>query len=127
MGARTVARGGIAKVVAASVAVLAGAMALRYGVIEPREIGAACQVGLGPWWCGLRAAVVVVFQSGLLGGGSLILAVVALAAGDRALGRVAAVAAIMTGAAGLVLYNAGVASAGLLLGLITAARLWKSP
>lgn len=107
----------------ASLAVLAAALALRYGVVEPREIGAACQVGLGPWWCDLRMAVVLVFQSGLLGGGSLLLGVVAVLAGDRPLGRIAAVAAMMTGAAGLVLYSAGLASAGLLLGLITVVRL----
>ncbi|MBF0093628.1 MAG: hypothetical protein HQL33_01700 [Alphaproteobacteria bacterium] len=119
MGAR-IGMKGLGGMIVAGV-VLASAMAIRYLMIEPRDIGAACQVGLGPWWCDLRLVVVAVFQSGLLGGGSLLLGVLALALGGR--GRVPATLAMVTGAAGLVLYNAGLASAGLLLGLITAARL----
>ena len=115
-----------AKAVAASLVMLLIAMALRYGVIEPREIGAACQAGLGPWWCGVRMAVVMVFQSGVLGGGSLIAAAAEVVIGDKAWGRAAAVAAMMTGAAGLVLYNAGLGGAGFLLGLITLARALTS-
>ena len=99
-------------------AALAGAMAVRYLVIEPASVGLLCDPGTGPWWCSLRAAVVVLFGVNALGYLSLGSAVRAHMLDWRGLAMVALVA----GAAGLVLYNADLAAAGFVIGLLRAAR-----
>ena len=97
-----------------AVAVLALAMAARYGLIEPRDRGLACVEAPLPWWCGPRELLVLASTSNGWG-------ILALGAGVAALllrWRWAAWIAYATGLAGLVLYDAGTAAAGLLLALV---------
>ncbi len=104
----------IATGLAVAVAVLALAMAARYGLIEPRERGLACVEAPLPWWCGPRELLVLTSTSNGWG-------ILALGAGVAALllrWRWAAWIAYATGLAGLVLYDAGTAAAGLLLALV---------
>lgn len=99
-------------------ATLAAAMAIRYQVVEPASVGLLCDPGTGPWWCGLRAAVVMLFGSGALGLLSLGSGLLAHLLDWRGL----AVLALVAGAAGLVLYNADTAAVGFVIGLLRAVR-----
>src|SRR3546814_17947821 len=82
----------------AAVAVVIGiAMALRYLLVEPHAMGHLCDSGDGPWWCYLRLAVILTFNTGGLG-------FISLAAGLVSLFRwtsAAALVALLVGAAGL--------------------------
>lgn len=98
--------------------ILAAAMALRYRLVEPSSVGLLCNAGTGPWWCALRAVVIGLFGSGLIGLASLVTAVLAHLLDRRGL----ALIALATGAAGLVLYNADAAAAGFVIGLLRAVR-----
>lgn len=94
------------------------AAALRFLLIEQPEYGWACQSLAQPWWCPVRNVVIVVIRLGLFG-------FVSLAAGLFALWRAAPVAALLavaTGAAGLLLYVPEPAAGGLLLGALTLRR-----
>ena len=79
-------------------------LVLRYDLIEPTAIGALCDTGGGPWWCGPRTALIVVTEVDGLGWLALVLAGLALA--QRRRGSVAAHFAMAVGGAGLILYNA---------------------
>jgi len=105
-------------VIPAVIIALAGAMAVRYLVIEPASVGLLCDPGTGPWWCDLRGAVIMSFTSGGLGLLSLVSAVLAHFLDWRRL----AVLALVAGAAGLVLYNADTAAAGFVTGVLRAVR-----
>lgn len=99
---------------AVALAALGLAMAIRYALIEPRDMGLACVEAAQPWWCGPRELLVLASTGNLWG-------LVALGAGAVGLllrWRWAATIAYAAGLAGLVLYNAGTAGAGLLLALI---------
>ena len=100
-------------------AVLGLALALRYLLVEPHAMGHLCDLGDGPWWCYFRLAVILTFSIGGLGFVSLGAGIVSLFRRSRT----AAVAAMLVGTAGLVLYNADSAAIGFLLGMIQLARL----
>ena len=93
-------------------------MAFRYQVVEPSAVGLVCDAGTGPWWCVLRAAVIALFASSLLGLASLAAGILAHALDKRGLAAIALIA----GAAGLVLFNADTAAAGTVIGLLRAVR-----
>lgn len=117
---RPPARSFLVRLVLVASAILVLAYAVRLLVIEPPQAAWACQVTDGiPWWCPLRSAGIAVLRSGLLGWLSVAAGLAAVLGGGR---RVAA-AAVMTGAAGLVLYAAGPAAAGVVLGSLRALRL----
>jgi hypothetical protein len=97
---------------------LAAALVFRYQVVEPSAVGLLCDPGTGPWWCALRAAVIGLFGSGLIGLASVVAGVLAHALDRRWL----ALVALLAGAAGLVLYNADAAAAGFVIGLLRAVR-----
>jgi hypothetical protein len=99
-------------------ATLAAAMALRYRLVEPSSVGLLCDAGAGPWWCVLRAAVIGLFGSGLIGLASIATGILAHVLDRRGL----ALIALATGAAGLVLYTADAAAAGFVIGLMRAVR-----
>jgi hypothetical protein len=98
--------------------VLAAALAARYGIIQPRDAAHLCAVGDGPWWCGPRAVLVVLFPWSPFGWVSFGAGGLAILSGWRP----AAVAALLVGAAGLVFYDAEPASVGVVLGLIVVTR-----
>lgn len=102
-----------------AVAVFAIALAVRYALIERPELGWACQALEGaPFWCPLRAALIVTLEFGALGWLSLAAAVWGLAGG----GRGVVGTAILAGTAGLVLFAAGASALGLILGLVRSLR-----
>lgn len=99
-------------------AVLALAMAVRFLVIEPREMGLACVETERPWWCASRDLLVLISIEGVWG-------LTALGAGAVAVvfrSRGPAWLAFGAGLAGLLLYNAASAAAGFLLGVIALLR-----
>jgi hypothetical protein len=97
---------------------LAAALALRFTVVEPREIGFACQALVPPWWCGVRQVLVLTFQWGAIGGLALVLGALGLINRSRG----AALAAMILGAAALTLYNPETGAVGFLLGMLRALR-----
>lgn len=103
--------------------VLALALALRHLAVEPRDAGLLCAGADPAWWCGPRDAVIAVFRWNLFGGVSLLAGLVGFVTGRRAAG----VVALLAGAAGLVLYNVGPASAGVVLGLVAVTRAAPPP
>jgi hypothetical protein len=99
---------------AVALAVLALAMAARFLLIEPRAMGLACVEGERPWWCLLRDLLVLVSVNEVWGLAALGAGISGLLARPRWISGLA----FGAGLAGLVLYNAGTAAAGLLLGII---------
>lgn len=98
--------------------------ALRYFLVQAPELAWACGATAKPWWCGLREGVISVFRWQGLG-------LIAVVAGALALFRRGSAAntrtraagvALMTGAAGLLLYAPELSAAGLLLGSLRTAR-----
>jgi len=97
---------------------LALGFALRYLVIEPRQIGQLCG-GVGiPWWCAPRAGLIKAHEWFAYGVGAGLCAAIAWWRDDR---RWAA-AALACAGLGLVLYNSELAATGLLLALIKLSR-----
>lgn len=105
-------------VILALVAGLA-AHGLRYQLIEPEALGAACASG-SAWWCAPRTVLIVATQWNLLG-------IVALASALLAWFPLArwrtelAHAALLVSGAGIVLYNASYCAAALVLALLVLA------
>jgi len=100
----------------AALLVLAVAMAIRYGLIEPRDMGLACVEAVRPWWCGPRDLLVYLSLEEIWGFASLAAGLAGIVIGAR--GRALAWIGFTAGLVGLVLYNAGTAAAGLLLAII---------
>jgi hypothetical protein len=102
---------------------LGAGYALRFLAIEPEAIGRACLAESAPWGCGFRQALISLFHFGILGG-------VAAAAGLYVLWRrhgrrtvpepAFLRAALIAGGLALALYNAGLGSVAVVLGLLAA-------
>jgi hypothetical protein len=60
------------------VAVAFLAALVRYGFIEPPQMAHACESQAGPWWCGLRNAIVLGFLSYGYGYAAVLAAVLAV-------------------------------------------------
>lgn len=99
-------------------AILTAATAFRLGVIEPRPAGFACLEDSAPWWCVPREAVIRLAHTGVFGWLSLGCGLLALGLRRPRLGAVA----LLSGAPGLVLYDASTAAVGVVLGLIAVSR-----
>jgi hypothetical protein len=94
--------------------------AVRYGLVEHEFFRRACgDESALPLWCWPRQLLIMVFDWWVFGALSLLCALVALMRPERM--RVAT-AAVIFGAIGIALYNAGPASVGLVVGLATLAR-----
>lgn len=111
-------RNQLMKIAAAVAVVLALALAARFLMVEPRGASLMCASDQAAWWCPLRSGLVVVFQWWVFGVVSVVAGLVGLIFGGRGWG----VAALLAGAAGLVLYNAEPAAVGFVLGLIVVMR-----
>ena len=96
----------------------AGALALRYLVVEPAEMGQACLGAAGPWWCPWRDALVRAFRAEAFGLGALAAAALAVVVPSRTW----AILAVVAGVFGLALYNAGLAGLALAIGLTRVVR-----
>jgi hypothetical protein len=93
---------------------------VRYGIVELEFFRRACGDDLAlPSWCWPRQILIMVSDRWVFGTVSLVFALYALARPERI--RVAT-AAVVFGVIGVALYNAGPASVGLVLGLVTLAR-----
>ncbi len=114
-------------------AALAGAAgyAVRYGLVEPEKFGAACERA-GPWWCVPRTAFIVFTEWNGFGWLSVALAAIGIAAMLRA-GRatvgvhVLALGAMLTGGAGLILYNATFSSIAVVAAMLLLCRRPAAP
>jgi len=98
--------------------------AVRYRLVEPEAMGAACERG-DPWWCGLRTSFIMFTQWNGFGWAALalvVLAVLAAAAGRPAAMRALALASLLIGGFGLILYNATMAAAAVVVALLCLAR-----
>jgi hypothetical protein len=93
---------------------------VRYGVVELEFFRRACGDDLAlPLWCWPRQIAMMAADRWVYGALGLLLALIALVKPERT--RIAT-AAIILSAVGVVLYNAGPASVGLVLALATLAR-----
>jgi hypothetical protein len=54
------------------------AAVVRYGVVEPSAVVQLCESGQGPWWCGVRQAIVLGFLGNGYGMAALIAAALSL-------------------------------------------------
>jgi len=108
-------------VVVLTSALLAGAAgaALRHGLIEFKAVHNICAAASGSWLCDVRSQIIVTLMN------THALGLLALALGFFALfgnRRTLVIGAIVTGALGLFLYNAGLGACGLLMGALRAVR-----
>jgi hypothetical protein len=96
----------------------AAAAAIRFGMIELEFFRRACEAPL-PLWCWPRQALSLAADRWVYGAVSLAFGMYALIRPER---TSVALAAVIVGAIGLALYDAGPASVGLVFGLATLAR-----
>ena len=103
--------------VVVALAVVAAALAVRFIVIEG-QMAQACIAMTPPSWCAARNSLVQFFRAEGFGYAALAAGILAHLFG----GKPAAIVALIVGAAGLVLYNTGLASVAVLLGLLRLVR-----
>ncbi len=97
---------------------LALGWAVRFGAIEPEAVGRACREAAAPWGCGLREGLIGLFHFGILGGVGTAAGLYAVFGGRWR--KPAARTALVTGGLALALYNAGLGSVAVALGLLAA-------
>ncbi|MGE4220901.1 MAG: hypothetical protein AB7G39_15745 [Alphaproteobacteria bacterium] len=126
-------RGGIAALwgearalggVLAAGAAAVGGYAVRYAFVEPERLGAACERS-GPWWCPFRTGLIVFTEFGGFGWLALLAALAglgALLASRATAARRLAFAAMILGGAGMILYNATLSTAAVVLALLCLVR-----
>jgi hypothetical protein len=95
------------------------AAAVRYGLIDLNFFRKACDGDTMPLWCRPRQAIMLAFDAYVFGGISVVFGLYALVKPERTR---SAMIAVVFGAIGLALYNAGPASLGLVFGLAVVAR-----
>ena len=106
------------------IAAAAIAYGIRYGFVEPEAMGAACE-RTHPWWCPIRTGFIMFTQWRGFGWLALALvaaALIALLADRRAACRRIAVAALIAGGAGLILYNASLSAVAVVLAMLCLIR-----
>lgn len=106
---------------AVAVGVMVLAVLVRFQLIEPQAIGAACSAPGAPWWCLPREALVLPFHFGVPGVIALALAVVGFFLEGPWARRLAWIA-MPVAAAGLILYNATWSAPAIVLALLTIVR-----
>ena len=102
----------------AALVIIGLAAVFRYAVVEPREMGFACSGTPQPWWCSPREYIIQAHLKNVWG-------IVAAVSGALTLllrQRWATPIAIVTGLAGIVLYDTSLASLGFLLGFLRLLR-----
>jgi len=112
--------------IAALVAAIAG-YTVRYQLVEPERLGAACERS-GPWWCVSRTAFIMFTEwngFGWLSVGLCALAAVLFFSGRRPTGL--AMAAMSAGGAGLILYNASFSVVAVVAAAVLLAKMAEKP
>ena len=94
-------------------------LAIRFLIVEPDEVAAACAAQATAFSCKIRSAAIFGFSRHLFGPISLVAAALAWVGAMRLF----AVIAMMTGIAGMVLYDFDLAGFGMLLGAVLYARI----
>lgn len=102
-------------------AIMAGAAgaALRHGLIEFKAVHNICAAASSSWLCEIRSHIIITLMN------TPALGLLALALGFFALfgnRRTLVIGAVVTGALGLFLYNAGLGACGLLMGALRTVR-----
>jgi hypothetical protein len=113
-------RPGVALLGSLALATLAS-IALRYGLMESDALHALCAASDEDWRCMTRRWAPQIFMDQRIGWLALVAGALSWLPAWPLARRVLARLALVSGAAGLVLYSADFAAAGLLLGLITLA------
>lgn len=98
--------------------VLGLAAIFRYLVVEPRMMGFACSETPQPWWCAPREIIIQAHLKNVWGFVAAGFGIVAVLLRQNW----AMTIAIITGLAGIVLYDTSLASFGFLLGLLRLLR-----
>lgn len=100
-------------------AVFAIAALTRYLLIQPPEVGHACELAGGPWYCGFRMLVIRTFATYGLGYAAMAATVLTLLTWNR----IVAWIAVMVGAAALILYCYEPGAVSFVLGVLVLARV----
>lgn len=110
----------LVRIVATVAAACVVAAILRFGLVEPDDLGLRCRA-TALWWCDLRLLIVRAFLHGVFGFSSIALA--AVAAWRRS--TLAAHLALATGSMGMVLYDFTGSGVGVLGGVMVLAGLQR--
>ena len=95
----------------------------RYLWIEPAAIGQTCDGDGAPWWCWLRQGLIMTFAFKGLGYAAIVLGVFAVFSRSRR----AALMGVCVSIAGLALYCFELSAVGLMLSVLTLARVTQAP
>ena len=95
---------------------------LRYGVIQPQDIGIACGQAEAPGWCGPRQWLISAQHYRIWGWVGLVGGVIGLFAGNLWGGRAVIAIALLFSAMALVLYNATLGAPAMILSLLALLR-----
>ena len=104
--------------------------AVRFLAIEPEAIGQACLQAGAPWACVFRQGLISLFHFGILGGGAMAAGLYSLwrCYWRRVAPRPAVLRlALVLGGLALALYNAGLGSVAVVLGLLAAMEPGHDP
>ncbi len=99
-------------------AVFAIAAFARYQLIQPPEVGQACELAGAPWWCEVRMLVIRSFANFGLGYAAMAMTLLTVFTWNRIVAWIAA----MVGAAGLILYCYEPAAVSFVVGVLVLAR-----
>ncbi|MCC7016795.1 MAG: hypothetical protein IT564_06290 [Rhodospirillales bacterium] len=97
---------------------LGAGYALCFLAIEPEAVGRACLSEAAPWGCALRRGLISLFHFGILGGGAAAAGLFAVF--GRRWRTILPRTALIAGGLALALYNAGLGSVAVVLGLLAA-------
>lgn len=95
---------------------------LRYGVIQPPQMGITCGQAEAPNWCAPRQWLISAQHYRIWGWTGLIAGLIGLFAGDRWGGRWIVAIALFFGAMALVLYNATLGAPAMVIALLALLR-----
>jgi hypothetical protein len=109
----------IARIFGTVLVACAVAGAVRWGLVERDDLGAACDAVAAAWWCSLRMLVIEAFLNDVFGRASVILAGVAFWRHSC----IAAYLALVIGTWGMVLYTFTWSGVGVLGGAMALAGL----
>jgi hypothetical protein len=99
------------------------ALYVRYRIIEESSVGLACEAGLRTWPCEIRHGAMLLFNNSVFGYVALVTAALNLVRPSIVLFTLA----LLSGGAGVVLYNAALSALALALLILSLARPEPEP